>query len=44
MSLTIVNRSKAVFDNLAPLLNYIQDEINVEDIKHEADVEKYLKL
>jgi hypothetical protein len=25
MSLTIVNRNKAVFDNLAPFLNYIRE-------------------
>jgi isoleucyl-tRNA synthetase len=44
MSLTIVNRSQAAFDDLAPFLPYIRDEINVEDIINEINVEKYVKL
>jgi len=44
MSLTVVNKEKELFDELAPFLNYIREEINVEDIKHEQNVDKYVKL
>jgi isoleucyl-tRNA synthetase len=43
-TLTVVNRSQAVFDDLAPFFPYIQDEINVEEIRNEVSVEKYVKL
>lgn len=43
-TLTIVNRNPAIFNDLSPFLNYIQEEINVEDIKNEVNVEKYVKL
>ena len=39
-SLTVVNRREAVFVGLGPFLPYIRDEINVDDIRHEANVEK----
>lgn len=38
MSLTVVNRNKQVFDDLAPFLSYIREEINVEDISCELAV------
>lgn len=44
MSLTVVNRNKQVFDDLAPFLQYIREEINVDDIKSELAVDKYVKL
>lgn len=44
MSLTIVNKDKDLYESLAPFLGYIREEINVEDIKQEQDVEKYVKL
>lgn len=43
-ALTVVNRREAVFAGLAPFLPYVREEINVEDIRHEANVEKYVKL
>ena len=44
MSLTIVNKDKEVFDELAPFFNYIREEINVEDIRSEQEVKKFVKL
>lgn len=44
MSLTIVNKSKQLFEELKPFLNYIDEEVNVADILHEADIDKYVKL
>lgn len=43
-SLTVINRREAVFVGLGPFLSYIRDEINVDDIRHEANVEKYVRL
>lgn len=43
-SLTLVNRNPAVFEGLAPFLTYIQEEVNVEDIRNETNVEKYVRL
>ena len=43
-SLTIINRSQAVFDDLVPFFHYIKDEINVESIINETNVNKYIKL
>lgn len=43
-SLTLVNRNPAVFEGLAPFLSYIQEEVNVEDIRNETNVEKYVRL
>jgi isoleucyl-tRNA synthetase len=37
-SLTVVNSNMAVFEGLLPFLPYIRDEINVEEIRHEANV------
>lgn len=34
MSLTIVNSSQAMFDNLKPFLHYIEEEINVAEVKN----------
>jgi len=34
MSLTIVNKSQAFFDNLGPFLSYVEEEINVAGIKN----------
>jgi isoleucyl-tRNA synthetase len=44
MSLTVVNKDKNLYEELAPYLAYIREEINVDDIKSETDVEKYVKL
>ncbi len=43
-SLTVVNRKQGLFEGLSALLPYIRDEINVEDIRHEPNVEKYVRL
>jgi isoleucyl-tRNA synthetase len=34
ISLTVVNRNQTVFDDLAPFLPYIREEINVEHINN----------
>jgi isoleucyl-tRNA synthetase len=44
LSLTVVNRNQVWFEDLKPFLSYIQEEINVADIKNETNVEKYIKL
>lgn len=43
MQLTIVNKSQSFFDNLAPFLSYIEEEINVASIKNEIDTSKFMK-
>jgi isoleucyl-tRNA synthetase len=43
-SLTVINRREAVFAGLGPFLSYVRDEVNVDDIRHEANVEKYVRL
>uniref|UniRef100_A0A1J3H7L9 Isoleucine--tRNA ligase n=1 Tax=Noccaea caerulescens TaxID=107243 RepID=A0A1J3H7L9_NOCCA len=43
-SLTVVARKAAVFEGLSAFLQYIREEVNVEDIRHEPNVEKYVKL
>lgn len=43
MQLTIVNKSQSFFDNLAPFLSYIEEEINVAGIKNEIQTAKYMK-
>lgn len=43
-SLTLVNSNPAIFEGLAPFFFYIQEEVNVEDIKNEKNVEKYVRL
>ena len=44
MSLTIVSKDQELFDQLAPFLTYIREQINVEDIRCEPQVDKYVKL
>ena len=35
MLLTVVNKSQAVFDDMKPFLSYIEEEINVAELKNE---------
>lgn len=44
MSLTIVNKSDKLYDDLKQFLPYIEEEINVDKIQVEKNVEKYVKL
>ena len=44
MSLTVVNKSKDMFNQLKPFLAYIEEEINVAEINHEVDIDRYVKL
>jgi len=44
ISLTVVNKSQKLFDDLKPYLRYIEDELNVAEIKNEVNVYKYVKL
>jgi hypothetical protein len=44
MSLTVVNKSQKLFEQLKPFLPYIEDEINVASIKNETDINKYVRL
>ena len=43
MSLTIVNKRQDFFDNIQSFLSYIEDQINVAEIKHEKKTEKFMK-
>ena len=43
MSLTIVNKHQDFFDNIQPFLTYIEDEINVAEIRHEKQTQKFMK-
>jgi isoleucyl-tRNA synthetase len=44
MSLTVVNKSQKLFEQLKPFLPYIEDEINVASIKNETDINKFVRL
>ena len=44
MSLTVVNKSTQLFEEIKPFLDYVEEEVNVADILHEADIDKYVKL
>lgn len=44
MSLTIVNKSEELAANLKEFLPYIEEEINVNEIKYEKNVDKYVNL
>jgi isoleucyl-tRNA synthetase len=43
-SLTIVNKDKAFLDEIYPFLPYINQEINVKDIKLETNTDQYIKF
>ena len=44
ISLTVVNKNEKVFKDLKPYLHYIEEELNVAEIKSEVDIHKYIKL
>ena len=44
ISLTVVNSNEKLFADLKPYLRYIEDELNVAEIKNEVNVHKYIKL
>lgn len=43
MSLTIINKSQSFFDELSPFMSYIEDEVNVAEVKNEIQTEKFMK-
>lgn len=44
MSLTVVNKSEQLFEDLKPLLGYVEQEVNVSQILFDKDIYSYVKL
>ena len=42
MSLTVINSNQALMADLKPFLSYVEEELNVADIKVETEVTKYV--
>ena len=43
MSLIVINKSQEFFNNLQPFMTYIEEEINVAEIKNVTNTAQYMK-